>query len=61
MGENKNFFWIVCIMTAIVAICWSAMSMLQQSKPVFTVFLVVNILALIINIICFIIDRKKRN
>ena len=52
MGENKNFFWIVCIITAIGAIYWSAISMLQQSKTIFTVFLIVNIVVLIVDIIC---------
>ena len=60
MGENKNFFWIVCIITAICAIYWSAISMLQQSKPIFTVFLIVNIVMLIVDVVCFIIDKKKK-
>ena len=60
MGENKKFFWIVCIITAVGAIYWSAISMLQQSKTIFTVFLIVNIVVLIVDIICFIIDKKKK-
>lgn len=60
MGENKNFFWIVCIITAIGAIYWSAISMLQQSDPIFTVFLTVNIVVLAVDVICFMIDKKKK-
>lgn len=60
MGENKNFFWIVCIITAIGAIYWSAISMLQQSNTIFTIFLIVNIVVLIVDIICFLIDKKKK-
>ena len=60
MGENKNFFWVVCIITAIGSIYWSAISMLQQFKTIFTVFLIVNIVVLIVDIICFIIDKKKK-
>ena len=61
MGENKNFFWIVCIVTVLGAIYWSAVSMLQQSKTIFTVFLIVNIVVLIVDLICFIIDKKQKH
>ena len=61
MGENKNFFWIVCIITAIGAIYWSAISMLRQPKPIFTVFLIVNIVVFIVDVVCFIIDKKKKH
>ena len=60
MSENKNFFWIVCMITAIGAIYWSAMSLLQNSKPIFIAFLIVNIVVLIIDIVCLIIDKKKK-
>ena len=60
MGKNNNFFWIVCFITVIGAIYWSAMSMLQQPKNLFTIFLIVNIISLITNIICFVIDKKKK-
>lgn len=60
MEKNNNFFWIVCFVTVIGAIYWSAMSMLQQPKTLFVVFLILNIFALIANIICFAIDKKKK-
>ena len=59
MEKNNNFFWIVSFITVIGAIYWSVMSMLQQSKTLFVVFLILNIVALITNIICFTVDRKK--
>lgn len=61
MSENKNFFWIVCIITAIGAIYWSAISLLQNSKPIFIAFLIVNIVVLIIDIVCLVIDKKKKH
>ena len=61
MSENSNFFWIICIVTAVGAIYWSAMSLLQQSKPIFIAFLIVNIAVLIINIVCLMIDKKKKH
>ena len=60
MSENKNFFWIVCIITAIGAIYWSVMSMLQNSKPTSIAFLIINIVVLIIDIVCLVIDKKKK-
>ena len=60
MEKNNNFFWIICFMTVIGAIYWSAMSMLQQPTILFTVFLIINIVSLITNIICFVIDKKKK-
>ena len=60
MSENKNFFWIVCIITAIGAIYWSAMSMLQNSKPMFIVFLIINIVVLVIDVVCLVIDKKNK-
>ena len=59
MEKNNNFFWIVSFITVIGAIYWSVMSMLQQPKTLFVVFLILNIVALITNIICFTIDKKK--
>ena len=59
MEKNNNFFWIVSFITVIGGIYWSVMSMLQQPKTLFVVFLILNIVALITNIICFTIDRKK--
>ena len=61
MSKNKNFFWIICIVTAVGAIYWSAMSLLQQSRPIFIAFLIVNIAVLIINIVCLIIDKKTKH
>ena len=61
MSENKNFFWIVCIITAIGAIYWSAMSMLQNSKPMFIAFLIINIVVLVIDVVFLMIDKKKKH
>ena len=43
MEKNNNFFWIVCFVTVIGAIYWSVISMLQQPKTLFVVFLILNI------------------
>ena len=59
MEKNNKFFWIVSFITVIGAIYWSVMSMLQQPKTLFVVFLILNIVALITNIICFTIDKKN--
>lgn len=59
MGQNKKFFWIICFVTVIGAIYWSVMSVLQSRNAIFIVFLIVNIIALIINIICFAVDKKN--
>ena len=58
MEKDNNFFWIVSFITVIGGIYWSVVSMLQQPKTLFVVFLILNIVALITNIICFIIDKK---
>jgi len=60
MEQNKKFFWIICFVTVIGAIFWSAMFTLRQPKPIFTVFLIVNIVSLAVNTVCFIIDKKKK-
>ena len=60
MSENKNFLWIVCIITAIGAIYWSSMSMLQNSKPMFIAFLIINIVVLVIDVVCLVIDKKNK-
>lgn len=60
MENNSKFFWIVCFVTVIGAIYWSCMSMLQQSKILFAIFLIINVISLIVNIICFTIDKKKK-
>ncbi len=59
--DNRKFFWIVCIVTVIGAIYWSAMSIIQQPRLLFVAFLAVNIISLVVNIICWIIDYKKAN
>ena len=61
MEKNNNFFWIGSFIAIIVGIFWSVMSMLQQPKTLFVVFLILNIVALITNIICFTIDKKKKS
>ena len=59
MEKNNNFFWIVSFITVIGGIYWSVVSMLQQPKTLFVVFLILNIVALITNIICFTIDKRN--
>ena len=61
MEKNNNFFWIVSFATVIGAIYWCVMSMLHQPKTLFVVFLILNIIALITNIVCFAIDKKKKS
>ncbi len=57
--DNRNFFWIICIVTALVGIYWSVISLIQQPRPMFIAFIAINILSLIVNLVCWIIDKKK--
>lgn len=57
--DNGKLFWIVCIVTVIGAIYWSAISLLRQPRPLFVVFLAINIVSLVINIVCWVLDSKK--
>lgn len=57
--DNKKFFWIVCFVTVVVAIYWSAMSVMQQPRPLFIAFLVINLVSLIITTVCLIFDIRK--
>ena len=59
--EQKTgaFFWIVCLITSFGAIVWSATSLLQQISPLFIAFLIINVISLITNVICWVIDAKK--
>ena len=59
--DNRNFFWIICIVTVIGAIYWSVISVLQQPRPLFIAFLAINIVSLVVNIVCWFIDSKKTN
>jgi len=59
MEQNKNSFSLICIFTVICALGLSAISMLTQPGPLFAAFLVINAVSLIVNIVCFIIDKKK--
>ena len=59
--DNRNFFWIICFVTVIGAIFWSVISVLQQPRPLFITFLAINIVSLVVNIVCWVIDSKKRN
>ena len=59
MKENMTFFWIVCIITSLGALFWSGSSLLQQPAPLVIAFLVINIISLITNIVCWIMDTKK--
>ena len=59
--EQKTgaFFWIVCLITSFGAIVWSVTSLLQHISPLFIAFLIINVIALITNAVCWIIDIKK--
>lgn len=57
--NNRIFFWIICIVTVLVALYWSVTSVLQQPRPLFIAFLVINIVSLVVNAVCWIIDSKK--
>ena len=59
MQENRSFFWIVCLITSLGAIFWSVTSLMQQTTPLFVAFLVINVISLITNAVCCIIDVKK--
>ena len=59
--DNRNFFWIICFVTVIGAIFWSVISVLQQPGPLLITFLAINIVSLVVNIVCWVIDSKKRN
>jgi len=59
--DNRKTFWIICIVTVIGAVFWSVISVLQQPRPLFITFLVINIVSLVVNIVCWVIDSKKRN
>lgn len=59
--ENKKFFWIISIITVVNAIYWSITSLLQQPRPLFIIFLVMNVVFLVVNIVCWIIDSKRTN
>lgn len=59
--DNRKIFWIVCIVTVIGAIYWSLVSVLQQPRPSFITFLAINIVSLVVNIVCWVIDSKKTN
>ena len=61
MEKNKNLFWIVCLITVVGSILWSVTSMLREPNPVFAVFLTVNIAVFIVDVVCFIIDKRKYN
>lgn len=58
--ENNNFFWIVCIITTLGASFWSISSLLQQPRPLFIAFTVINAIALVTNIVCFVLDKRKK-
>jgi len=57
--ENKRIFWIFSFVTVVGAIFWSVMLVMQQPYPLFITFLLANIVALIVNVICLVIDIKK--
>lgn len=59
MKENRIFFWVVCLITSLGAIFWSVTSLLQQSSPLFVAFLIINVIALIINVVCWIVDIRQ--
>ena len=59
MKENMTFFWIVCVITSLGALFWSATSLLQQISPLYVAFLIINVVALATNVVCWLMDVKK--
>ena len=57
--DNNKLVWIACFMTVIGALFWSAMLVIQQPRPLFIAFLVINIMVLIIDVACLIVDIRK--
>ena len=58
--ENLMLFWAMIFLTPIVATVWSVMFLLTAPRPLFVVFLILNILVLITNITCFFLSRRKK-
>ena len=60
MNKNNNyFFWIVALLSVAAALYRSVISLVQSPSPLFITFTVINVLALVIDIVCFAIDIKK--
>ena len=57
--DNNKLVWIACFMTVIGALFWSAMFVIQQPRPLFIAFLVINIVVLMIDVACLIVDIRK--
>lgn len=57
--KNNKFFWIMCLVTAIGAVCWSAIFVMQQAHRMFVAFLIINIVCLLVNVGCLIFDIRK--
>ena len=49
----------MCLITSLGAIVWSVTSLMQQTTPLFIAFLAINVISLITNAVCWIIDVKK--
>ena len=57
--DNNKLVWIVCFVTVIGTLFWSAMFVIQQPRPLFIAFLVINIVVLMIDVACLIVDIRK--
>ena len=57
--DNNKLVWIACFMTVIGALFWSAMFVIQQPRPLFIAFLIINIVVLMIDVACLIVDIRK--
>ena len=49
----------MCLVTAIGAVCWSAIFVMQQAHRMFVAFLIINIVCLLVNVGCLIFDIRK--
>ncbi len=58
MEQNKKFFWIVCFLTVVVGLYWSARTLLQQANGMGIAFLAINVVCAVAVTVCFFFDRK---
>lgn len=58
--ENRKTVFIACILSAAVGIFWSLLSLAKDSRPLFWVFLTVNLLSLMLVVFCLVWDKRFR-
>lgn len=61
MKQNSSLFWPMCFMTPLVGIVWAIRLILVQARVLFIALLVVNLLVLLINTVCYMLSKKKEN